>query len=88
MSDQEIKTRETLFETVLLALYTNWMISIFFEISFDSNKMKFESAVDAGELRRAIDIFYEMMGWNGDGVPLPGTLHELGIGWAVDYIPD
>lgn len=87
MSDQEIKTRETLFETVLLALYTNWMISIFFEISFDSNKMKFESAVDRRELRRVIDIFYEMMGWNGGGVPLPGTLHELGIGWAVDYIP-
>lgn len=46
-----------------------------------------ETAVDAGELRRAIDIFYEMMGWNGGGVPLLGTLHELGIGWAVDYIP-
>ena len=46
-----------------------------------------ETAVDAGQLRRAIDTFYEMMGWNGDGVPLPGTLHELGIGWAVDYIP-
>jgi len=27
-----------------------------------------------------------MMGWNGDGVPLPGTLHELGVGWAVDNL--
>ncbi|MCW3992773.1 MAG: aldehyde ferredoxin oxidoreductase family protein [Candidatus Bathyarchaeota archaeon] len=47
-----------------------------------------ETAVDADALRRAIGIFYEMMGWNGDGVPLPGTLHELGIGWGVDYIPE
>jgi len=47
-----------------------------------------ETAVDADALRRAIGIFYEMMGWNGEGVPLPGTLHELGIGWGVDYIPE
>ena len=28
-----------------------------------------------------------MMGWDLDGVPRPGTLHELGVGWAVDYLP-
>lgn len=47
-----------------------------------------ETAVDPGDLRRAIDLFYEMMGWNGDGVPLPGTIHELGLGWAIDYLPE
>jgi len=47
-----------------------------------------ETAVDPGDLRRAIDTFYEMMGWDGDGRPLPGTLHELGVGWAVDYLPE
>jgi aldehyde:ferredoxin oxidoreductase len=47
-----------------------------------------ETAVDPGDLRRAITIFYEMMGWDGDGVPLPGTLHGLSIGWAVDYLPE
>ena len=47
-----------------------------------------ETAVDAGVLRQAIDLFYQMMGWNGQGVPLPGTLYELDIGWAVDYLPE
>lgn len=47
-----------------------------------------ETAVDAGDLRQAIDLFYQMMGWNGDGVPLPGTLHELDIGWAIDHLPE
>ena len=46
-----------------------------------------ETAVNPTELRRAIDTYYEMMGWNGGGVPRPGTLHELGVGWAVDYLP-
>jgi len=47
-----------------------------------------ETAVDAGNLRRAIDLFYQMIGWNGDGVPLPGTLYELDISWALDYFPE
>lgn len=46
-----------------------------------------ETAVDPVDLRRAIDLYYEMMGWDGNGVPRPGTLHELGVGWAVDYLP-
>ena len=47
-----------------------------------------ETAVIPGELRNAIDTYYGMMGWDGDGVPRPATLHELGISWAVDYLPD
>jgi aldehyde:ferredoxin oxidoreductase len=47
-----------------------------------------ETAVDSADLRRAIDLYYEMMGWDGDGVPSTGTLHELGVGWAVDYLPE
>jgi len=46
-----------------------------------------ETAVNPTDLRRAIDTYYEMMGWNSGGVPRPGTLHELGVGWAVDYLP-
>ncbi len=46
-----------------------------------------ETAVDSADLRNAIDLYYEMMGWDGDGVPRPGTLHELNVGWAVDYLP-
>ncbi|KYH39248.1 MAG: aldehyde ferredoxin oxidoreductase, partial [Candidatus Bathyarchaeota archaeon B23] len=47
-----------------------------------------ETAVNPSHLRRAIGLFYEMMGWDRDGVPLPGTLHELDIGWAVEHLPE
>jgi aldehyde:ferredoxin oxidoreductase len=46
-----------------------------------------ETAVIPEMLRNAIDIYYQMMGWDGEGVPRTGTLHELGIGWAGDYLP-
>ena len=46
-----------------------------------------ETAVVPGELRRAIDTYYEMMGWNSAGVPRPGTLHGLGVGWATEHLP-
>jgi len=46
-----------------------------------------ETAVVPEELRNAIDLYYQMMGWDGEGVPRTGTLHELGVGWALDYLP-
>ncbi len=45
-----------------------------------------ETSVDPVELRQAIDTYYEMMGWNRDGVPMTGTLHDLGVGWAVKHL--
>ena len=63
----------------------DWLPSRFFQPQ--TSGALSETAVDAGELKRAIGLFYEMMGWSGAGVPLPGTLHELGIGWAIDHIP-
>jgi len=46
-----------------------------------------ETAVIPEELRHAIDLYYEMMGWDPGGVPRRGTLYELGIGWAEQYLP-
>jgi len=46
-----------------------------------------ETAVIPEELRHAIDLYYEMMGWDPAGVPRTGTLHELGIPWAKEYLP-
>ena len=47
-----------------------------------------ETAVIPEELRNAIDLYYQMMGWDGDGIPRTGALYELGIGWAKDYLPE
>ncbi len=47
-----------------------------------------KTSVDPSELKSAISTYYEMMGWDRDGVPLRGTLHELGISWAVNYLPE
>lgn len=47
-----------------------------------------EGGIDPEELREAIRLYYEMMGWSREtGVPLAAKLHELGVGWAVDHLP-
>jgi aldehyde:ferredoxin oxidoreductase len=46
-----------------------------------------ERGMDPGELKGAIGLYYEMMGWDRDGIPLPGTLHRLGVGWASEHLP-
>lgn len=39
--------------------------------------------LDRGELRKAVRMYYDMMGWDPEGgVPTEGKLYELGIGWA------
>jgi aldehyde:ferredoxin oxidoreductase len=50
-------------------------------------KENIESAVlDKKEFNEAIDLMYEMMNWEEDGRPRKAKLHELDIGWAIDYI--
>ena len=47
-----------------------------------------EGGIDMEELRESMQTYYEMMGWNREtGVPTVGKLHELGIGWAAEYLP-
>ena len=45
-----------------------------------------ETSVDPDELRKAVDTYYEMMGWDIDGAPTEGTLYRLSIGWASQHI--
>jgi aldehyde:ferredoxin oxidoreductase len=45
-----------------------------------------ETSVNPDELSNAITGFYEMMGWDNEGVPNKGTLYRLSIGWASDYL--
>ena len=45
-----------------------------------------ETSVDPAVLRKAVDTYYEMMGWDEDGAPTEGTLYRLSIGWASQHL--
>ena len=45
-----------------------------------------ETSVDPDELRKAVDTYYEMMGWDENGAPTEGTLYRLSIGWASQHL--
>lgn len=44
-------------------------------------------SVDPDELSAAQKIYYQMLGWNEDGVPTHARLVELDMEWAREYIP-
>jgi len=47
-----------------------------------------DGGVDREKLQEAIHTYYRMLGWDKEtGVPLPDKLHELGVSWAVAYLP-
>jgi aldehyde:ferredoxin oxidoreductase len=39
-------------------------------------------ALDRTEFARALDLYYDMHGWDRNGIPTPGKLTELGLGWV------
>jgi len=45
-----------------------------------------ETSADPVRLREARSIYYEMMGWDEDGIPKKITLEELDIGWVNDLL--
>ena len=46
-----------------------------------------ESRVPKEDFLKAIPIYYEMMGWDGEtGIPTFGKLAELDITWVADEI--
>jgi len=42
--------------------------------------------VDPQKLSEAQDLYYQMLGWNPEGVPTRARLVELGIEWAAPYL--
>ncbi len=42
--------------------------------------------VDKEELKKAIKLYYEMAGWDADGVPTKGKLAELDLFWIADEL--
>jgi aldehyde:ferredoxin oxidoreductase len=41
-------------------------------------------ALDRDEFKRAIQLYYQMAGWNEQGLPTPGKLAELGLTWLIE----
>jgi len=39
--------------------------------------------LDEEAMERAKDLFYQMAGWDENGVPTPEKLHELGLDWIT-----
>ncbi len=46
-----------------------------------------KTALDPAQLKKAIKLYYSMMGWDENGVPKEEKLHELDIAWAIEKIP-
>ncbi|RLG42022.1 MAG: aldehyde ferredoxin oxidoreductase [Thermoproteota archaeon] len=46
-----------------------------------------DTAISRDELRRAIKLYYAMMGWDENGIPTEERLHELDISWAIEKLP-
>jgi aldehyde:ferredoxin oxidoreductase len=47
-----------------------------------------DGGIDREDLREAVHIFYDMMGWDREtGVPTEAKLQELGVGWAAKFLP-
>ena len=48
-----------------------------------------DGGIDPEELREAVHTYYAMMGWDQEtGIPSEVKLQELGVGWAVEYLPN
>jgi len=44
-------------------------------------------AVSKEEFLKARELYYQMAGWDENGVPTPGKLAELGLDWAIELLP-
>jgi aldehyde:ferredoxin oxidoreductase len=45
------------------------------------------TALDPVEIETAMDIYYDLLGWTREGNPTAAKMHDLGIGWAAEYLP-
>jgi aldehyde:ferredoxin oxidoreductase len=43
-------------------------------------------SIDRDQYRKALQLYYGMMGWDNQGVPQRAKLEELGVGWILDKL--
>ncbi len=46
-----------------------------------------DTALDPVEFEKALDLYYQLMGWTQDGVPTYANMIDLGVEWAAEYLP-
>lgn len=44
------------------------------------------NALDREQFERCLDLYYDMHGWDRNGIPNSGKLVELGLGWVDDLL--
>jgi aldehyde:ferredoxin oxidoreductase len=42
--------------------------------------------IDPDAHREAVEVYYQLMGWNRDGVPTRACLTALDLEWAAPYV--
>ncbi|MBD3196778.1 MAG: aldehyde ferredoxin oxidoreductase [Candidatus Lokiarchaeota archaeon] len=45
------------------------------------------TSIDKSKFKEALEIYYQMMGWDENGIPTKIKLAELDISWAEDFLP-
>lgn len=44
------------------------------------------SVIEKEKFQQAIYTYYEMMGWDSDGIPLDGTLYDFNLEWTIPIL--
>jgi len=45
-----------------------------------------KNAISEQDFNEAVSLYYQMAGWNEEGIPLPGKVAELDIDWVGEYM--
>ena len=59
----------------------------FFQTPIDFGRLK-GTLLDKGTFDGLVETLYEMFGWDRGGVPLPSTLVDQHLEWAIPFLPE
>ncbi|MCX6080211.1 MAG: hypothetical protein NTW32_11810 [Chloroflexi bacterium] len=57
----------------------------FYDTPIDFGRLK-GASLNRYEFERVVQALYEMLGWDQNGVPLPASLNDHQIAWALQYL--
>ncbi|MFP4442877.1 MAG: aldehyde ferredoxin oxidoreductase family protein [Spirochaetia bacterium] len=59
----------------------------FFKLPIQDGRLK-GTVIDEERFQKMISLYYEMMGWDGNGIPTPAALYEADLSWSVPIAED